>query len=233
MLEDVVDVRAARRRVGQVEIPLRVGGPDDPEVVAPRARDDEEQALLGLGDQTGVGVDPVLLALIGPRWLARSGRLGRRRLDDPKDFVRLEIAAALERGITVVPVLVQDARMPTSLQLPNPLVGLADIQASELSDRRWGADVRRLIGTLERLSLASSRGPERHAAPGHAPREAQTPKSAPPMPLAPESDRRPPTVVSAAEIESRRIDRVPAGAEDISSPGGAIDRLRPTSKLGR
>jgi hypothetical protein len=172
----------------------------------------------------------ILLALIGPRWLARSGRLGRRRLDDPKDFVRLEIAAALERGITVVPVLVQDARMPTSLQLPNSLMGLADIQASELSDRRWGADVRRLIGTLERLSLASSRGPGRHPAPEHAPREAQTPKSAPPKPVAAESDRRPPTVVSAAEIKSARIARVPAGAEDVPSPGGAVDRLRSTSR---
>ena len=50
---------AARRGMREVEVPRGVRRPDDPELVAPRARDDEEEALLGLGDQTGVGVDAV------------------------------------------------------------------------------------------------------------------------------------------------------------------------------
>ncbi len=56
VLEQVVDVGLARRRVRLVQVPVGVGGADDP-VAAPR--DDEEQALLGPGDQTGRGVDPV------------------------------------------------------------------------------------------------------------------------------------------------------------------------------
>jgi hypothetical protein len=62
-------------------------------------------------DQALVQCD-ALLAVIGPRWLAR-GKLGRRRLDDPDDLGRVEIATALERDIVVIPVLVDHARMPT------------------------------------------------------------------------------------------------------------------------
>ena len=54
----------------------------------------------------------VLLALIGRRWLTVTGEDGRRRLDDPGDFVRLEIEAALTRNVRVIPVLVEAAQMP-------------------------------------------------------------------------------------------------------------------------
>ncbi len=54
----------------------------------------------------------VLLALIGDQWLTITGEDGRRRLEDPSDFVRLEIEAALARNIRVIPVLVDGARMP-------------------------------------------------------------------------------------------------------------------------
>ena len=63
-----------------------------------------------------VGTCAVLLAVIGPRWLTASGEEGGRRLDDPADFVRLEIEAALTRGVRVIPVLVDGARMPIALQ---------------------------------------------------------------------------------------------------------------------
>jgi hypothetical protein len=54
----------------------------------------------------------VLLAVIGPRWVTGTDEGGRRRLDDPDDIVRLEIAAALERDIRVIPILVEGAVMP-------------------------------------------------------------------------------------------------------------------------
>jgi hypothetical protein len=66
----------------------------------------------------------VLLALIGKNWLHAADKDGRRRLDSPEDFVRLEIAAALRRDITVIPVLVQGAAMPGKEELP------PDLQAS-------------------------------------------------------------------------------------------------------
>ncbi len=99
----------------------------------------------------------ILLAVIGDRWLTLTGDDGRRRLDDPRDSVRLEIAAALERNIPVVPVLVQGARMPGEAELPAPLKPLAYRNAIELSHARFNADVARLIQGLEQLSGAMTR----------------------------------------------------------------------------
>jgi hypothetical protein len=68
-----------------------------------------------------VGRCQVLLAVIGPHWLLIPGASGGRRLDDPRDLVRLEIEVALDRGIPVIPVLVSGAGMPASDQLPASL----------------------------------------------------------------------------------------------------------------
>jgi TIR domain len=54
----------------------------------------------------------MLLAVIGSNWIAAKNKEGSRRLDDPKDFVRIEIAAALQRNIPVVPILLDGARIP-------------------------------------------------------------------------------------------------------------------------
>src|SRR5579871_2253926 len=60
----------------------------------------------------------VMLAVIGKDWLnAGGGLMGRRRLDDPKDFVRIEIASALKRGIPVVPVVLDDTPLPKAESL--------------------------------------------------------------------------------------------------------------------
>jgi hypothetical protein len=88
----------------------------------------------------------VLLAMIGPRWLDASG--GTRRIDDPGDFVRLEIASALRRDVPVVPVLVQGAKMPASAQLPADVADLAWRNAVELSHARWPSDVQVLAQAL-------------------------------------------------------------------------------------
>src|SRR5215217_5783941 len=95
-----------------------------------------------------VGSCDVLLAVIGPYWLRTARPDGVRRLDDENDYVRLEIAAALQRGIRVVPVLVGNAPMPSAEQLPDQIKALSRRQAYELSDRRWDADVRGLTKSL-------------------------------------------------------------------------------------
>ena len=69
-----------------------------------------------------VGSCDVLLALIGEQWLTITDEHGRRRLDDPDDFVRLEIEAALTRNVRVIPILVDGARMPRADELPPSLV---------------------------------------------------------------------------------------------------------------
>lgn len=91
----------------------------------------------------------VLLAVIGTRWL-EAGGAGSRRIDDPADFVRLEIASALKRKIPVVPVLVQAAKMPAAGQLPAELADLAWRNAVELSHARWASDVEVLAKSLAR-----------------------------------------------------------------------------------
>jgi hypothetical protein len=100
-----------------------------------------------------VGSSAALLAVIGPMWLKVTDRDGRRRIDDPNDFVRLEIAAALSRNIRVIPVLVGGATMPKAEELPAPLESFARRQAHELSDARWDYDVSQLIDTLQRLGV--------------------------------------------------------------------------------
>jgi hypothetical protein len=77
-----------------------------------------------------VGSCAILLVLIGPRWLGATDSKGNRRLEDPNDFVRLEITAALTRhGIKVIPVLVGGATMPAAEDLPGPIKPLARYQA--------------------------------------------------------------------------------------------------------
>jgi WD40 repeat protein len=99
---------------------------------------------------TAVESCEVLLALIGNRWLTATGQDGRRRLDDPNDFVRVEIEAALTRDVRVIPVLVEGARMPRADELPASLAKLAGRQALELSPSRFDFDTQRLLHVLDR-----------------------------------------------------------------------------------
>jgi formylglycine-generating enzyme required for sulfatase activity len=98
--------------------------------------------------QDAVGSCDVLLAVIGRQWLTSTDPLGHRRLDNPEDFVRLEITTALERRIRVIPVLVGGASMPRSAELPDVLQPLTRRQALAVGDH-FHPDVDRLIATLE------------------------------------------------------------------------------------
>ena len=98
-----------------------------------------------------------VIALIGPRWSNAVNDKGDRRLDDPKDWVRLEIARALERDIRVIPVLVS-ATMPRELELPPDLAPLLRRHAVELTDRHWKQDVEELAQALERIPGFGTRG---------------------------------------------------------------------------
>jgi len=76
------------------------------------------------------------VAIIGRQWLSAQDRDGRRRLDDPRDYVRLEILSALTRRIAIIPVLVEGASLPRADELPAPLRKLSDHQALTVSDER-------------------------------------------------------------------------------------------------
>lgn len=98
----------------------------------------------------------VLLAMIGPSWATITNSSGERRLEDPNDFVRLEIAAALARNIAVIPVLVHDAKMPAPDQLPENLKNLAYRNSVEITHARWNSDVQLLTKALGQYVAASS-----------------------------------------------------------------------------
>src|SRR5436190_6348049 len=103
-----------------------------------------------------------LIAVIGRDWLvAEQG--GSRRLDDPKDWVRLEIANALTRKIRVVPVLVAGASMPSAADLPEDLQALARRHAVDLSETAWLAQVNQLIDALERSFASAATHVDREA----------------------------------------------------------------------
>ena len=96
-----------------------------------------------------LGSSDVLVTVIGRNWLSVKNAGEARRLDDPRDLVRLEIQSALKHKIGVVPVLVQGAQMPRADQLPKSLAKLAGRNAFELSHVRWHQDVERLIASIE------------------------------------------------------------------------------------
>jgi hypothetical protein len=89
-----------------------------------------------------------LVAVIGRTWLSGLDASGRRKLDSPEDFVRMEIATALRRGIPVVPTLVAGAAMPAAADLPDDLSKLARRHALEISDLRFHQDADRLVEAL-------------------------------------------------------------------------------------
>jgi len=114
-----------------------------------------------------VGSCDALLAVIGKDWMSVQGADGGRRIDEPRDWVRLEIGAALERDILIVPVLVENARMPTEDELPDDLRPLAQRNAMDLSDRRWREDTENLLAIIGEVLT-----PEPEPAPATPPVEA-------------------------------------------------------------
>jgi hypothetical protein len=98
--------------------------------------------------RSNVDAAAVVLVMMGPAWLAAAGDDGRRRLDDEQDFVRFEIATALQRGKRVIPILVNGAAMPAAGSLPPDLQPLALCQALPLTDARFDRDTGDLIQAL-------------------------------------------------------------------------------------
>jgi hypothetical protein len=92
-----------------------------------------------------VAVCDAMLAIIGPNWLTSKDEAGQRRLDNPEDYVVIEIAAALARDIPVVPVLVDGARMPKPSELPDSLKPLARRHAVQVRHTSFNGDAETLV----------------------------------------------------------------------------------------
>ncbi len=97
-----------------------------------------------------VGDCGVMLVIIGPRWTDARNQAGQRRLEDPDDFVRIELEAALARDIPVVPVLVGHAPIPVASDLPGSLASMAFRQSIEVRpDPDFHNDATRLVTALQ------------------------------------------------------------------------------------
>src|SRR5215813_6974698 len=102
----------------------------------------------------------VLLVVIGSKWLRAKDAGKHRRLDQPSDFVAVEIAAALSRDILVIPVLTDGARMPKESELPDALKSLARRQAIDVRQEHFGRDADALVERI-RVALDGPAAPRR------------------------------------------------------------------------
>jgi hypothetical protein len=98
-----------------------------------------------------VGDCGVFIALIGKQWATITAHDGRRRLDQPDDWVRHEVAAAVCRSITIIPVLVEKATMPDGSTLPEEIAQLTRHNALEITESDFDHDVERLIERLKTI----------------------------------------------------------------------------------
>jgi TIR domain-containing protein len=100
----------------------------------------------------------VLVAVIGRQWATLADEEGRRRLDDPDDWVRFEVQSALERGVRVIPVLVDGAKPLRRQQLPAELANLARLNVLELSSGRYQYDADQLLDLIGEVLAAAPGG---------------------------------------------------------------------------
>jgi TonB family protein len=155
----------------------------------------------------------VLLAVIGKHWLtARKSKSDVRRIDDPHDYLRVEIVTALRNeSVLVIPLLVGEATMPTAEDLPEELVPLSYRNGFELRDSRWESDVTLLIRSIEKAC--------------------GEPEAASPRPASRPPEPRPATAEKPPAHERGGLDRLAARrnhqiAEHVNAARQALDALQ-------
>ena len=185
---------------------------------------------------TAVGTADAVLVVIGRGWLSAKDLDGGRRLDDPEDFVRLEVGLALTGEPIVIPVLVGGATMPTEDDLPPELVQLARRNALTMIDADWRSGLARLVAALRRIvdpipepgATAEVPRSTPEAAEGGEQEEAPVPVPVP-VPVAdrfPCSRRRSPSPVRPACSSAR-------SCRSTSGPTPAVAPAGPTSGTSR
>ncbi len=124
--------------------------------------------------EDAVGSCRVLLAVIGRSWTDALDEAGRRRLENPHDWVRFELESALGRkGVLVIPILTDNAPMPRADELPGELAQLSMRQAVKISADRFTRDVEELIDYLTTiLDPPASQPPPPAPPPPHSPAHA-------------------------------------------------------------
>jgi TIR domain len=92
----------------------------------------------------------VVLVMIGHYWASLTGEKGTRRIDNPLDYPRIEVSAALKRNVRIIPVLVGGASLPKREDLPQDIIGLLDREVVRISREDFDADMQRLMAAVAR-----------------------------------------------------------------------------------
>jgi hypothetical protein len=166
--------------------------------------------------ESAVDETDVMIVVIGPTWHKAADSAGRLRLDNPEDFVRLEVSGALDRNIRVIPVLIERAAMPLSTDLPDNLKSLARRNALEISHTRFHSDTRRLIAALE-LALEQAEADRKAEAERAAAEKAETERIA--------AQREEAERVAAEKAEADRLAAQKADTERVAAEKAEADRL--------
>lgn len=95
----------------------------------------------------------LLLVIMGSNWAELKTESGLRRIEDEKDYVRLEISSAINRKIPIIPVLVENAKMPKAEELPAEIVQLSTLQGIPLTHERWDDDITKLLTAIEKMTV--------------------------------------------------------------------------------
>jgi tetratricopeptide (TPR) repeat protein len=114
---------------------------------------------LGVDFVADLSSHDVVLVVISPNWLDSKDETGRRRLDNPDDFVVIEIAAALAGDIRVIPVLVDGAHLPKASELPDPIKPLVRRNAVEIRNAQFDRDAEVLIEKIREALNGGSAAP--------------------------------------------------------------------------
>jgi formylglycine-generating enzyme required for sulfatase activity len=125
----------------------------------------------------------VFLAVIGRDWMKTKGVKSKSGLEDPKDFVRIEIESALKREIPLIPVLVGGASIPAADRLPPSMQELAYRNGIAIrTDPDFHRDMDRLIDYLKKqIRLSQDHRAEQDAAVQNAGKEVEKSQSVSPQ----------------------------------------------------
>jgi glycerophosphoryl diester phosphodiesterase len=170
--------------------------------------------------QSAVRACEVLLVLIGPQWLTVADAKGARRIDDPEDFVVVELETALNRDdVRVIPILVDNAKMPAPQELPKGLAALTRRQAVEINPVSF--DTRRLLRVLQH-TFSDARGEPAEPGISRADVEARPPETTAPLPP-----------VESAAAAGASVDRPSTPVSTAPTPPGGSGTDRAPAQKGR
>ena len=175
----------------------------------------------------------IIVVVVGPKWIGQ-GKGGHLRIQEENDPVRIEVETALERGIPVIPVLVNDAGMPKPSELPDSLRNFAYRNAAEVdAGRDFHQHMDRLIRSMDKVLSLKGKGPPQSAAVDPAPPPppptlppivpfatpvADPPATMPP-PVTPRVEAPPIAAASEPEVAAKPVPRPDPAPPTMPPPG--------------